>query len=42
MNPPSPSVQPAQLVTQYINTGPLGDEDPYRPISNIQLVSNYS
>lgn len=42
VNPPSPFVQLAQLVTQYINTGPLGDEDPYRPISNIGLVNNYS
>jgi FtsP/CotA-like multicopper oxidase with cupredoxin domain len=41
VNPPSPFVL-AQLVTQYINTGSLGDEDPYRPISTIQLVNNYS
>jgi len=41
VNPPSPFVQ-AQLVTQYISTGALGDEDPYRPISTIQLVNNYS
>jgi len=40
VNPPSPSVNLAQLVTQYINTGPLGDEDPNRPIATIQLVSN--
>jgi len=37
---PSPAVHLAQLVTQYINTGPLGDEDPYRPLSTIQLVPN--
>jgi uncharacterized cupredoxin-like copper-binding protein len=42
VNPPSASVQLAQLITQFINTGPLGDEDPYRPISTIQLVNNYS
>jgi FtsP/CotA-like multicopper oxidase with cupredoxin domain len=35
--PPS-SVQLAQLVTQLINTGPLGDEDPARPLLTIQLV----
>ena len=40
VNPPSSSVNLAQLVTQYINTGPLGDEDPNRPIATIQLVSN--
>jgi FtsP/CotA-like multicopper oxidase with cupredoxin domain len=37
---PSASVHRAQLVTKYINTGPLGDEDPYRPLSNIRLVDN--
>jgi FtsP/CotA-like multicopper oxidase with cupredoxin domain len=42
VNPPSPSVRTAQLVTQYINTGPEGDEDPYRPISTIHLVNNYT
>jgi FtsP/CotA-like multicopper oxidase with cupredoxin domain len=42
VNPPSASVQLAQLVTQFINTGPSGDEDPYRPISTIQLENNYS
>jgi FtsP/CotA-like multicopper oxidase with cupredoxin domain len=42
VNPPSNSVKLAQLVTQYINTGALGDEDPNRPISTIQLVNNYS
>jgi FtsP/CotA-like multicopper oxidase with cupredoxin domain len=39
---PSSSVHQAQLVTKYINTGPLGDEDPYRPLSNIQLIDNYN
>jgi FtsP/CotA-like multicopper oxidase with cupredoxin domain len=38
VDPPSPSVHLAQLITQYINTGPLGDEDPNRPIATIQLV----
>jgi FtsP/CotA-like multicopper oxidase with cupredoxin domain len=42
VNPPSSSVHLAQLVTQYINTGALGDEDPNRPLSTIQLVNNYS
>ena len=37
---PSPAVHLAQLVTQFINTGALGDEDPYRPLSTIQLVPN--
>jgi len=37
---PSPAVHLAQLVTQYINTGPNGDEDPIRPLATIQLVSN--
>jgi FtsP/CotA-like multicopper oxidase with cupredoxin domain len=40
VNPPSPSVHLAQFVTQYINTGPLGDQDPYRPLSTIKLVNN--
>ena len=39
VNPPSPSVKLAQLVTQFINTGPAGDEDPARPLSTIQLVN---
>jgi FtsP/CotA-like multicopper oxidase with cupredoxin domain len=38
MNPPSPSVKLAQLVTQFINTGPAGDEDPSRKLSTIQLA----
>jgi FtsP/CotA-like multicopper oxidase with cupredoxin domain len=38
VNPPSPSVKLAQLVTQFINTGPTGDEDPSRPLSTIQLA----
>ena len=35
--PPS-SVQLAQLVTLGINIGPLGDNDPLRPLATIQLV----
>ena len=30
----------AQLVTNYIPTGPLGDEDPTRTLFNIQLTNN--
>jgi FtsP/CotA-like multicopper oxidase with cupredoxin domain len=37
-HPPSFSVHLAQLVTQYINSGPLGDEDPTRPLATLQLV----
>ncbi|HKE23232.1 MAG TPA: multicopper oxidase domain-containing protein [Bryobacteraceae bacterium] len=40
VNPPSTSVKLAQLVTQYINTGPVGDEDPLRPLSTIDLVND--
>lgn len=40
VNPPSPSVELAQLVTQFINTGPVGDEDPSRPLSTIQLADS--
>jgi FtsP/CotA-like multicopper oxidase with cupredoxin domain len=35
---PPRSVQLAQLVTLGINTGPLGDNDPQRPLATIQLV----
>jgi FtsP/CotA-like multicopper oxidase with cupredoxin domain len=34
---PSPRVGLAQLVTTFINTGPLGDEDPTRPLFTVQL-----
>jgi FtsP/CotA-like multicopper oxidase with cupredoxin domain len=34
-----PSNVTAQLVTQNILTGPLGDDDPNRPLLNIQLAS---
>jgi len=37
--PPS-SVQLAQLMTLGINTGPLGDNDPQRPLATIQLVGD--
>lgn len=37
--PPS-SVHLAQLITLPINTGPLGDDDPQRPLATIQLVNN--
>jgi FtsP/CotA-like multicopper oxidase with cupredoxin domain len=37
VNAPSESVKVAQLVTQFINNGPDGDEDPTRPLSTIQL-----
>jgi FtsP/CotA-like multicopper oxidase with cupredoxin domain len=36
--PPS-SVQLAQLVTLAINTGPLGDNDPQRPLATIELAA---
>jgi FtsP/CotA-like multicopper oxidase with cupredoxin domain len=36
---PAPTVKVAQLITQNILTGPLGDDDPTRPLLNIQLVS---
>jgi FtsP/CotA-like multicopper oxidase with cupredoxin domain len=35
---PPRSVQLAQLVTLGINTGPLGDNDPQRPLATIQLT----
>jgi FtsP/CotA-like multicopper oxidase with cupredoxin domain len=35
---PPPTVQLAQLITMGINTGPLGDDDPQRPLATIQLV----
>jgi FtsP/CotA-like multicopper oxidase with cupredoxin domain len=39
--PPS-TVHLAQLITQNINTGPIGDNDPARPIATIQLVGTTS
>jgi FtsP/CotA-like multicopper oxidase with cupredoxin domain len=35
---PAPTVHLAQLITQNILTGPLGDDDPTRPLLTIQLV----
>jgi FtsP/CotA-like multicopper oxidase with cupredoxin domain len=40
VNAPSSSVKVAQLVAQFINTGPLGDDIPTRPLLNMQLVAN--
>ena len=40
VNPPSFSVKLAQLVTQFISTGPAGDEDPSRALSTIKLVND--
>jgi len=37
VNAPSSTVHVAQLVAQLINTGPLGDNIPTRPLLNIQL-----
>ena len=37
VNAPPANVQ-AQLITQLINTGPLGDEDPQRPLITMQLA----
>jgi FtsP/CotA-like multicopper oxidase with cupredoxin domain len=38
VNAPPPTVK-AQLITQNILTGPLGDDNPTRPLLNIQLVA---
>jgi FtsP/CotA-like multicopper oxidase with cupredoxin domain len=37
---PPASVHLAQLVTLAINTGPLGDNDPQRPLATIQVVND--
>jgi FtsP/CotA-like multicopper oxidase with cupredoxin domain len=39
---PPTTVKLAQLVTQAINTGPFGDNDPSRPLATIQLTNNYT
>ena len=39
VNAPSPKVKVAQLVTQNILSGPLGDSQPTRPLINMQLGS---
>jgi FtsP/CotA-like multicopper oxidase with cupredoxin domain len=36
---PSSTVKTAQLITQLINNGPQGDEDPERPLITMQLAS---
>lgn len=40
VNAPPPSVKLAQLVTTNILTGQNGDDDPNRPLFNVQLVSS--
>ena len=42
VSPPSRKVKLAQLVTLGIDTGPLGDNDPQRPLANIRLTSGES
>jgi FtsP/CotA-like multicopper oxidase with cupredoxin domain len=42
VNAPPASVHVAQLITQLINTGPLGDEDPQRPLISMQLANAQS
>lgn len=37
VNAPAATVKVAQLITQNILTGPLGDDDPSRPLLSIQL-----
>ena len=37
---PAPTVRVAQLVTQNILSGPLGDDNPTRPLLTMQLVPN--
>ncbi|HEY2535135.1 MAG TPA: multicopper oxidase domain-containing protein [Xanthobacteraceae bacterium] len=37
VNAPAPTVKVAQLVTQNIMSGPLGDDAPTRPLLNMQL-----
>jgi FtsP/CotA-like multicopper oxidase with cupredoxin domain len=39
---PPRAVQLAQLITLGINTGPLGDDDPQRPLATIQLLDGDS
>jgi len=40
VNAPPSTVHVAQLVAQIINSGPLGDNLPTRPLLNIQVVGN--
>lgn len=39
VNAPLPNVRVAQLVAQNVLTGPLGDNDPTRPLLSMQLAS---
>jgi FtsP/CotA-like multicopper oxidase with cupredoxin domain len=39
VNAPAATVKVAQLITQNILTGPLGDDDPIRPLLSIQLAA---
>ena len=36
VKPPNPNVKKAELVTLNINTGPIGDDDPTRPLATIE------
>jgi FtsP/CotA-like multicopper oxidase with cupredoxin domain len=36
VRPPNPNVKKAELVTLNINTGPIGDDDPTRPLATIE------
>jgi len=38
VNAPPPTVNKAQLVAQFVNTGLLGDDIPTRPLLNMQLL----
>ena len=42
VNAPPSTVHVAQLVAQFINTGPLGDDIPTRPLLTMQLVPDDS
>ncbi len=42
VNAPPSTVQQAQLVAQFINSGPLGDNLPTRPLLNIQTLGDES
>ena len=39
VKPPNPNVKKAELVTLNINTGPVGDDDPTRPLATIQTAT---
>jgi len=40
VSPPSSRVKSAQLLTLNVDTGPLGDSDPQRPLADIKLSQN--